>query len=298
MDVKSALRLIVLSAIWGASFLFMRVGAPVFGPALLIELRLLVAALFLGAVALWAKRRLEMKYLWRHYLIIGVLNTALPLLLFAYAAQTLSASLLSILNSTAPLYGAIVAAIWLRTPMNKSIAIGLAIGIGGVTVLAGSNASMHGDGQWIALICGLLAPLGYAIAGSYAKASVVGVDPFSNAHGSIWMAAFVILPLLFIAPANHAPVLIDWLAVVALGLLCTGFAYLWYFRLIDDIGPTRALTVTFLIPVFGVLWGNIFLHEPLGWNMVLGGAMVLLGAALTNGVLRFSSPVSGSLEKK
>jgi len=276
----------------------MRMGAPVFGPALLIELRLLVAALFLGAVALWTKRTLAMKSHWRHYLIIGVLNSALPFLLFAYAAQALSASLLSILNSTAPLFGAVVSSVWLRTPVSKSIAIGLIIGIGGVTVLAGSNASMHGNGQWLALICGLSAPLGYAIAGNYAKASAVSIDPFSNAHGSIWMAALVVLPLIFIAPANHTPVLIDWLAVVALGLLCTGFAYLWYFRLINDIGPTRALTVTFLIPVFGVLWGNIFLDEPLGWNMVLGGAMVLLGAALTNGVLRFSSPTLRGLEKK
>jgi drug/metabolite transporter (DMT)-like permease len=138
----------------------------------------------------------------------------------------------------------------------------------------------------MALGAGLLAPASYSLASIYTKAHPGLATPFNNAHGSMWMASLVVLPLFILAPVRHAPDAGDWTAVSLLGIVCTGAAYLLYFRLIDDVGPTRALSVTFLIPVFGVLWGVVFLGEDFGWHTLLGGLLVLAGIAMTAGVLK------------
>ena len=285
MDSTSLFRLFLLAAIWGGSFLLMRIGVPVFGPAGLIAFRVLIAAIFLWLAGWWLRKQLDFRHHWRHYLIIGLLNSALPFLLFAYAAQSLSASLLSILNATSPLWGALVSAIWLRTPITRSIALGLVCGLGGVILLVGNGVALAGDAGWPAVVAGLIAPLSYSVASTYTRAFPSTVTPFANAHGSMWMASLLVLPLLFVAPLRHTPMTADWLAVAALGVACTGAAYLLYFRLIQDVGATRALSVTFLIPVFGVLWGRLFLGEPIGANKLGGGLLVLSGIALTTGIV-------------
>lgn len=286
MDIASAARLLLLAAIWGGSFLFMRIGAPVFGAGLLAELRVGVAALFLWGVCRWLRRRLHVRAHWRHYLVIGLLNSALPFLMFAYAAQTLSASLLAILNSSSPIFGALVAAAWLRQRVSATAAFGLAVGMAGVATLAWDGVVMKGGSAWLALAASLVAALSYSIAGTYAKRAQAALDPTDIAHGSMWAAALAALPFALTLPAPATPTTLDWTAVIALGVICTGFAYLLYFRLIKDVGPMRALSVTFLIPVFGVLWGVIFLDEDVNLKTLLGGALVLLGTALANGVLK------------
>lgn len=285
MDSASLFRLLLLAAIWGGSFLFMRIGVPVFGPAGLIAFRVLIAALFLWLAGLWLSKGLNLRKHWRHYLIIGLLNSALPFLLFAYAAQSLSASLLSILNATSALWGALVTAIWLRTPITRPAVFGLLCGFSGVVLLVGNGVSIAGHAAWPAIIAGLIAPLSYALASTYTRAYPTTVTPFANAHGSMWMASVLVLPLLFFAPLRQTPLTTDWLAVLTLGTACTGAAYLLYFRLIQDVGATRALSVTFLIPVFGVLWGRLFLDEPIGVDKLLGGVLVLAGIALTTGIV-------------
>lgn len=291
MDTASLLRLVALGAIWGASFIFMRIGVPVFGPSLLIELRLIIAAVLLSAVAVVLRRTVTGVRHWRHFALIGFFNTALPFLLFAYAAQTLPASLLAILNSTAPLFGALIAAVWLRTAITPSVALGLLCGMSGVAVLVGGELGLTQGPVWLAIAAGLCAPACYGLASTYTKVSQADVTPFNNAHGSMWTATLFVVPLALLYPAPATPHTGDWLAVATLGAVCTGGAYLLYFRLIRDVGPTRALSVTFLIPVFGVLWGALFLHEPVGWNTLLGGVMVLAGIALTNGFIRLPTRV-------
>ncbi len=289
MDIASLFRLFLLAAIWGGSFLFLRVGAPVFGPPALIALRVGIAAVFLWLTGLWLIRRLEFARHWKHYLIIGLLNSALPFLLFAYAAQSLSASLLSILNATSPLFGALIAALWLRTTITPSVAVGLILGLAGVVLLVGKGVALAGQAGWPAIAAALIAPLSYSVASTYTKARptlATSATPFANAHGSMWMATLLVLPLLFIAPVRQMPLAGDWAAVATLAIVCTGAAYLLYFRLIQDVGPTRALSVTFLIPVFGVLWGALFLNESMGWEALGGGALVLTGIALTSGLLK------------
>lgn len=286
MELKHLVQLLTLAAIWGGSFLFMRIGVPVFGPAFLITLRVFIAALILGLAGLWLRKRLDFARHWRHYLIIGFLNSALPFLLFAYAAQSLSASLLSILNATSALWGALIAAVWLRVPITRSIALGLVCGLSGVVLLVGNGVAMSGAAGWLPIAAGLIAPICYAVASTYTKAFPSTTTPFANTQGSMWMAGLVCLPVLFFVPIRQTPHVGDWAALVALGVFCTGIAYLMYFRLIQDVGPTKALSVTFLIPVFGVLWGALFLNESIGWDKLSGGVLVLAGISLTTGIVK------------
>jgi drug/metabolite transporter (DMT)-like permease len=282
MTVASLVRLLALSAIWGASFLFMRMGAPVLGPTLLIGCRVLLAALFLGVVGVALRKPLDVRRNALHYLVLGLFNSALPFLLFAFAARTLSASLLSILNATAPIWGAAIGALWTRTALPARALLGLVLGVAGVALLVGFDASTLRAGAPLAIALALAASLSYGIATNYAK-SARKVEPFANAHGSMWAATLLIAPLLPFAPPAAMPDLTIALAVLALGVVCSGIAYLLYFRLIADIGAASALTVTFLVPVFGVLWGHLILGEPLGWNTLAGAAIVIVGTALVTG---------------
>ncbi|MCX7173101.1 MAG: DMT family transporter [Proteobacteria bacterium] len=286
MNTASMVRLFALAAIWGGSFLFIRIAAPVFGPGILAELRAGLGALFLWLVCRWLGRRPKLLAHWRHFVKIGLFNSALPFLFFAYAAQTLSASLMSILNSAAPIFGALLGALWLRQPVSRSVALGLACGVAGVATLVGGGAAVRGEAWWSAVIAGLAAPLCYGIASLMAKKSPSTLTPLDNAQGSMWAAALLVLPVALFLPMQGEPRPLDWAAVAALAVICTGVAYLIFFRLIQDIGPVQALSVTFLIPVFGVLWGVLLLDETVGWNTLAGGALVLCGTALANGVVK------------
>lgn len=282
MSLSSFARLIALGAIWGGSFLFMRIAAPVLGPVMLIGCRVLLGALFLLGVAVVTRARLDLRANWKHFLILGFINTALPFTLFAFAAETLPASLLSILNATAPIWGAVVAALWLRTPFTMRGLAGLALGITGVAVLTGIGAAAMTPATLIAIAAGLTAGLCYGIASVYAK-QAKSVEPFANAHGSLWASVLFMAPAMPFFPPVATPGLWVVLSVVAIGVLCSGVAYMLYFKLIEEIGATPALSVGFLIPVFGILWGALFLHEPVTARTVIGGVIVLLGTALITG---------------
>ena len=282
MNTASIFRLLSLAAIWGGSFLFMRIGAPVLGPALMIEYRVAFAALFLALVALALKKPLDLRQNWRHYLVLGFFNSALPFLLFAFAAQTLSASVLSVLNATAPIWGALIAAAWSRHALPARSVLGLALGMCGVALLVGFDRVATQAGANWAIVAGLLAAFSYGIATTYAR-SARSVEPFANAHGSMWAATLLVLPALAFFPAPATPGIGVMGAVLTLGVLCSGIAYLLYFRLIRDVGATSALTVTFMVPVFGILWGSLFLGEVIGWYTIAGSAIVIVGTALVTG---------------
>lgn len=283
MNTASLIRLLLLSAIWGASFLFMRIGAPVLGPSILILARVGLAALFLLMVSIYLKKTLNTPRHWKHYLILGLFNSALPFLLFAYAAQTVSASILSILNATAPIWATAISAIWLRTRLSRKVLLGMTLGLVGVALLAKVETLALPNGGLLAIAAGLGAAFSYGIATTYTK-SATTVEPFANAHGSMWAATLILIPFAIHAPAVATmPTLHVTLTVIALGVICSGIAYLLYFRLISDLGAASALTVAFLIPVFGILWGVLFLGETVGWYTFVGGAMILLGTALVTG---------------
>lgn len=282
MNISSLFRLVGLAAIWGGSFLFMRIGAPVLGPAWLMETRVGFAALFLVMISWFIGSKLQIRNNWKHYLILGFFNAALPFTLFGYAAQTLSASLLSILNATTPIFGALLGALYLRQPLSFKTICGLALGIAGVILLIGYDKLSLQPGAGLAVAATLGAAFCYSVASTYAKKDS-SVTPFCNAHGSMWAATLLLAPVVPFVPAHAAPDAVVMTSVVALGILCSGIAFLLYFRLIADIGPAPALTVTFLIPVFGILWGHLFLGEEIGWYTVVGAMIVVTGTALVTG---------------
>jgi drug/metabolite transporter (DMT)-like permease len=277
------LRLFSLAAVWGASFLFMRVAVPELGPAWLMFGRVLFAALFLALVALLLKRGLPLRRHALHFMILSFFNTALPFLLFAYAAQTLTASVLAVLNATAPLWGALIGWLFFRQTMSLRVATGLLLGIGGVAILVGFDAAVADAAAMPAIVAAAGAACCYGIATWYTRMAKP-VPAFINAHGSMWAACLWLLPLLWFMPLPKTePASLSLLAVLALGVVCTGVAYLLYFRLVEDLGATPTLTVTFLIPVFGVLWGHLFLQESIGWHTLAGVATVIVGTALVSG---------------
>lgn len=282
MSAVSIFQLFLLAAIWGGSFLFMRMGAPVLGATWLVELRVGLAALFLTLVAVLLKKTVSSKGLKRHFMMLGFFNSVLPFMLFGYAAHTLSASLLSILNATAPIWGALITAVWYKEAITPKAILGMLLGICGVAILVGFDPVLLQPGSGLAIVAAVMAAACYGIASTYARGAV-SVEPFNNAYGSMWAATLILLPLLPFDPPQQVPDISVSLAVLTLGVVCSGMAYLLFFRLISDIGASSTLTVTFLIPMFGVLWGHIVLDEQVGWHTLAGSVIVITGTILVTG---------------
>lgn len=276
------LSLFTLAALWGGSFLFVRIAANPLGPAVLIETRVAFAALTLLVVSFFLKKSLHFMSNIKHFLILGLFNSALPFLLFAYSAQILNVSTLAILNSTAPIWGAIIGAVWTRTWLTKEVVFGLVLGMIGVSVLVGWEAINVGDEAIIPMIAALMGAFSYGVATNYAK-NAPSVEPFNNAHGSMWASVILVLPLVPFMPVREVVSVDIVFAVFALGAVCTGLAYLLYFRLIKELGASSALTVTFIIPVFGILWGYLFLGETVGINAIIGTVLVVTGTMFVTG---------------
>jgi drug/metabolite transporter (DMT)-like permease len=287
MKPSDFLQLVILGAIWGASFLFTRIAVPALGPTWLVGIRIGSGALFLLGTAIILRRSLAgsgrtIDNL-RHYAILGFFNTGFPFLLFAYAATTLTASLLSILNSTAPIWGAVIGAALTRTLPVPRVLLGLAAGTTGVALLVLKDASAVNATSVLPVLAGVAAPFCYGLASHYARLRTGHLEPMTVAHGSMWGALACLTPAFTVADLPTMPTPGVTGAALALGVLCTGLAYLMYFRLVKNVGATSALTVTFLIPAFGILWGVLFLGEPFGTATVVGAAIVLAGTALVTG---------------
>jgi drug/metabolite transporter (DMT)-like permease len=276
-----------LAAIWGASFLFMRVAAAEFGTWPTAALRVGIATSVLWPLLVWRGQSALLRQHWRPVLFVGLLNSGLPFALYAFAVMHISTGLSSILNATVPLFGALVAWAWLGDRPGLSRGLGLAIGFGGIVLLAGGQVGFTGGSrapQWAVLAC-LGATSCYALSASFAKKHIPAMPALVTATGSqIGATLALAAPALASLPAQ-APSLRAWGAVLALGVLCSGLAYVLYFRLIERAGPARALTVTYLIPVFAIGYGTALLGEALTLWMVACGAVVLAGTALASGLV-------------
>ena len=285
MKPADGAELVALASIWGASFLFMRLGAGEFGPVALSAVRVAGAALVLLPLLHWRGQFAELRRHWRSIFVVGITNTALPFLGFSYAALSISAGLSSIFNASSPLFGAVIGWLWLRDRPTGPRVLGLAIGFAGVLGLAWEKASFRSGGSGWAIVACLAAALMYGLSANYTKRRLQGVAPMAVAAGSQLSATLLLaLPALWWWPAQM-PSARAWTMVVLLALLCTGLAYLMYFRLIAHVGPANAIAVTFLIPAFAVLWGWLFLAEPLTAAMAAGCAVILLGTALATGMI-------------
>lgn len=242
MSRRDLLDLLLLGAIWGSSFLFMRVAAPEFGPVPLIAVRVVVAAVFLSIVLARGSGFSDLKDRLIPLGVVGAVNSAVPFSLFAFATLSLTAGFAAVLNATAPLFGALVAYVWLRESLAVARVIGLGIGFLGVLILVSGRLSLGGD-LW-AILAGLLAALCYGIAAHYTKKRLAGASPLLIATGSqIGAAVLLLAPALYFWPTK-APSLSAWLFALVLGVVCTGLAYILYFRLIARAGAARAIAVT------------------------------------------------------
>lgn len=279
--------LTALAALWGASYLFMRVCAGEFGAMTLAGARAAVAAALL--MPLLGRDLSTLRRHWKPVLLVGVTNSALPFVLFALAAQGINASLSAIFNAATPMYAAVIGRVWLGEPIGRVRALGLALGFCGVLWLVADGASFKpGAGAvatgWAVLAC-VAATMLYAFSAHFSKRHLAAVPPLAGAAGSQLAAALVLAPAALALHPATLPSARAWGALLCLGALCTALAYVLFFRLIARVGAAKTMAVPFLVPAFGVLWGVLFLGETFTGAMAAGSGLIVLGTALATGLI-------------
>ena len=281
VSLRDISELIFLSAIWGSSFLFLRLTSPVFGPIFLIEMRVLSGLAVLLPLVLFLGKRAEFQKHWKMIATVSLMNMAIPFCFFAFSAVYIGAGLLSIINATVPIFSACVAYVVYKERLSRSSLLGLLIGFLGVVVLMFNPDESFGSSGWLAILSALLACLLYGTAINLTVNNLQGVSGLTITTGGLFVSSLVLLPFSLWARPEVLPVGNIWWSVFALGIVCTGFGFVMFYRLIDRIGAGRAIMTTYLIPVFSILWGNIFLGESVTLIMVVGCILVLLGVGLT-----------------
>jgi drug/metabolite transporter (DMT)-like permease len=275
MRPSDAARLTALAAVWGASFLFVRITAPAVGPVATADLRMLIGGIALTGWFAATGFDPQWRRWWRYYLLIGALTSAVPFLLYAYAALELTAGMLVVMNATSPMWGALLSAFIVGERLSPAGIAGLALGVGGVALLS----APEGAASLLSIAAALGAAFCYGLSAAVMRRWSRDAPSRGMAVGTQVAGGLLLLPLLALAPPAMPGAGVV-AALLALGLVCGAAAYLLYFRLIADIGAAGALTVTYLIPVFGILWGTLFLGEPLEPVMLGGAALVIAGTVL------------------
>jgi drug/metabolite transporter (DMT)-like permease len=287
MKLSDIIDLVALSAVWGASFLFMRIAAPEFGPLVLVEVRVVIAALFLLPIFLLRADISELTVHWKKLAILSVLNSAAPFFLLTYATLSITGGFAGILNATAPIFAAMVAWIWLSDRLGASQIVGLVIGFVGVLVLVWNKVTLAFDGTTVAILAGIVAAIFYAVGGNYTKKYMGQMNSLAIATGTMIAAAIILLPIaVYLWPSEPVSIR-SWIAAIIMGIASTGIAYILYFRLIRNVGPAKAITVTYLIPAFAMFWGAIFIDEKVTPIMIVGCVIIFFGTALATGMLSF-----------
>ena len=285
MRPQDVARLVALGAMWGASYLFMRYAVPHFGPILMIELRVLIAGAALLAFVLATGGRIAWAKHWRAYLFVGAVGIAAPFVLIAQALTTIDASTAAILNALAPFFAAIVAAWWIHDPLTPAKLAGIALCIAGTALLVGWTPTPPTSHELFAAGLSVLATALYGYTIVFTKVNLREANPPAISAATLLVAAATLAPF---TPASHIAGVppMAWLALLGLALVSTTVAFILYYRLIADVGPVKAITVTLLVPVFGMMWGIVFLGEPLSAGRIAGCAVILAGCALILGLVR------------
>lgn len=279
------LLLLLLSVLWGGAYLLMRTSVPAFGTAPMVFVRMaLGSALVLLPLALYRFGPAPLLAHWRELVIFGVAFTAVPFLGLGYAAHSISAGLLAILQSAAPLFAAIIGHFWLRERITATRGVGLAIGLVGVTLLVWDKIGIREDAG-VAVLITLAVTVQWGVSSNYARARMHAIDPIVMAAGTIGVAALVVSPLALLTWPEQAPGARAWAEVIFLGLGSTGMGFLVYFGLLRNIGAVRATSVTFLSPVVAMASAALYIGEEVTMQMVVGCAVILVGTALTLGLV-------------
>lgn len=285
--------MLLLAAIWGASFLFLRVASPVVGPVGVAAIRVTGATLVLLPWVIWKGQFGALRQVWPTLLVAAVLSCVLPFMGLSRASQLLPAGPLSVLNATTPMWGALVGWWWNGEKLGRQRVAGLALGLVGVAWLAEQRSGLGGAMHWQAIALALGATLMYAIAVHHSKKYLSGLPSMAVSAGMLGTAALILVgPALWIGPQPFHPAASTplrwsdvpwsvWACLSGLAVMCTGVAYAVFYRLIERIGASRAMTVTFLIPPFGMLWGALWLGEPITAPMMLCAGIIVLGTMLS-----------------
>jgi drug/metabolite transporter (DMT)-like permease len=279
-------RLLLLAALWGGSYLFIRLAAPVLGVFFTMSLRVILAAFALIIYGVVTKQSLQFRQSWRSYLLLGFLNNVIPFILIAIAVVNLNASMAAILNATTPLFTAIVAAHQLNESLTKRKLLGLLLGVLGVAVLVGWSPLPLSASVITGILFALIAACSYGFAAVYARRTFANAKAIDTATGQLIGSSLLLLPVAVVSVPNTMPSIGISLSVIVLALACTAFAYLLYFQLIASAGATRSATVTFLIPIFSLLFGTVLLSEPINSGVIVGLAVILLSVWLVIGAKR------------
>lgn len=285
MKLRDIIDLLILAAVWGASFLFMRIAAPEFGSVVLVQLRVVIGSLFLLPIFMVRGQISELRIHWKKLGLLGTINSAIPFCLLTYSTLYLTGGFAAILNATAPLFGALIAWLWLADKLNGSRIAGLLIGLAGVITLVWNKIGLDAGDVTVAVFAAILASAFYGVGANYTKRHVSDVSSLAIATGSQISAAIVLLPAAIIQWPTGPISAVAWISVAIMGVASTGIAYLLYFRLIANVGPAKAISVTYLVPVFAIFWGTMFINESVTTTMIFGCVIILIGTALATGTL-------------
>lgn len=281
MQAYDAGRWLLLATLWSFQFIFMRVAVPVFGTPVVAEARALFGTLFLLPWVIWfARQHIGLVSHWRDHLSVGVVNNVLPFLCFAWAATVLPAGYLAIINGLVPLWAAVFGALILKERLGGRRITGFALGVAGVALIVNLGPVALDARTALGTLAGVTGAALWGLAGVMIKQRYGRISPMGLGAGSIAYAALLMLPLWSLAPPPAAWTPSATGALIAVGVLCSGLAYLPFFTLIRDIGPARTLTVGLAVPVLGVLWGWLLLGEPVTLAMLAGAALVVVALSL------------------
>jgi drug/metabolite transporter (DMT)-like permease len=282
-------RLVALAAVWGASYLFMRYAVPQLGPVRLIELRVLVGGLLLSAFLAVTRGSIDWRRHWKDFLFVGAIGIAMPFVLIATALTSIDASTAAILNALSPLFTAVIAALWIRDPLTLPKLAGITLCVVGTMVLVGWTPTPMTTQQLIGASMSVAATALYGLSNVYTKVRLKNAGAMGTSVGTLLLAALVLAPIALVTPAPQSITEVTpmvWIATLFLALLSTAIAFIWYYRLIADVGPVKSITVTLLVPIFGMIWGVIFLGEPVSAGRIAGCAIILAGCSLILGLVR------------
>jgi drug/metabolite transporter (DMT)-like permease len=283
-------QLVLLSCLWGGAYLFMRASAPAFGALPMIFLRMALASLLvLLPLTAWRGGFPALRRHWREVTVFGVAFTAVPFVGLGWAALSISAGTMAVLQSSAPVFAAIVAALWLREPIGPSRALGLVVGLAGVALLVWDTIGVR-ESAGLAIVATLAVTVLWGVSSNWARVRLAGVDALTLTTGSLGTAAIVLAPFAWATWPAHDPGAKAWAEVAFLGIASSGLGFLLYFRLLGQIGAVRATSVTFLNPVVAMGSAALYLGEPITARMVAGGAVILAGTALTLGLVSLPRP--------
>lgn len=287
MQAREYVLLFVLAAIWGLSYVFIRVASPLFGPALLMGMRVAIAsgatAAYLAATGQWNVSRPSFRAKGRQYLVMGLVNAALPFTLIAASELVLSASYAAILNATTPVFSVLATAAWAGAPLTARVGGGIGVGVLGVAIAVGAAPFAVTPLVLGAVALSLGGAACYGAGAYYAHRHSSDVAPVTASLGQTFGAAIILFPFAAAEVPSARWTEPGIVSLLGLALLSTFVAYILYFQILQKAGPTETLTVTFLIPIFGVCWGHALLGEPIGIGTVVGLAVVLIGISLVTG---------------